>query len=116
MARRKTPENESAAEKRDRQIKEAIANSPNRSEKTSWNRKMDNMVKMLATLRPIEEKIIELQAQKMPIFDEVQTLRNMMVNTCVHPYEYLAVHADHVECKFCGKRIRIPDGSNSEET
>ena len=114
MARRKAPMYESAEERRERQIRETIANSSNRSEKTSWNRKMDNMVSLLAKLRPLEEKIVELIAQKMPIFDEVQELRNIMVKECVHPYEYLSVHEDHVECKFCGKKIRIPDGFTEE--
>lgn len=114
MARRKAPENETAEEQRERRIKESVANNPNRSEKTSWNRKMDNMVKKLALLRPIEEQIIDLQAQKMPIFDEIQELRADMVKECVHPYEYLAVHDAHIECKFCGKRIRIPDEFSDE--
>lgn len=109
MARRKAPENESPIEQHERQIKEAVANSANRSEKTSWNRKMDNMVKLMSLLRPLEEQILELQAQKIPVFDEIQELRNTMVKECVHPYEYLIVHPDHVMCKFCDRRIRLPD-------
>lgn len=111
MARRKTPENETPEEQNIRRIKEAIANAANRSEKTSWNRKLDNMVKYMARLRPIEEKIIDLQAEKMPIFDDIQKLRGIMVNECVHPYEYLEVHVDEgfTECKFCNRKVRIPE-------
>ena len=79
MARRKIPEGETPEEAIERQTKEAIANNANRSEKTSWNRKMDNMVSLMAKLMPIEEQIIELQAQKNPIFDDIQKLRNTMV-------------------------------------
>lgn len=109
MARRKTPQNETTEQKQERQVKEIIANGPNRSEKVSWNRKMDNMVKLMTQLTPIEEQIIALQAQKMPIFDEIQALRETMVTECIHPYEYLVVEDDHVRCKFCGKKISKPN-------
>jgi hypothetical protein len=112
MARRKAPENETAEQQHDRRIKEFVSNAANRSEKTSWNRKMDNMVKLMSNLRPIEEKIVELQAQKIPIFDEIQQLRQTMVQECVHPYEYLVVHDDYIVCKFCDKKIRIPDAQD----
>lgn len=108
MARRKAPENESQAQQIERRTKELIANAANRSEKTSWNRKMDNMVKLMARLRPIEEKIIDLQAEKIPVFDDIQKLRETMIKECVHPYEYLILSDDHAECKFCGKRIGLP--------
>ena len=108
MARRKKPEDETAVQQRERLIFETIANTSDRSEKTSWNRKMDNMVKLFAKLRPIEERIIDLQAKKMPIFDDVQELREVMVKECVHPYQYLVLHDDHVVCKFCNKRIQVP--------
>lgn len=109
MARRKKPENETVEQQRERRIAEEISNSFSRSEKTSWNRKMDNMVALLAKLQPIEDQIIELQAQKMPIIDEVQKLRTVMVNECIHPYEYLVIQQDHVLCKFCGKRLSLSD-------
>ena len=114
MARRKKPEDETQEQARERRILEAVANNSNRSEKTSWNRKMDNMVSLLAKLRPIEEKIIELQAEKMPIMDDVNELRQTMVNECVHPYEFLSLNDDHVECKFCGKKMGIPSGFDTD--
>jgi hypothetical protein len=109
VARRKTPDNETAEQKQERLIKEAIANGPSRSDKVSWNRKMDNMVKLMTKLSPIEEEIIALQAKKIPIFDEIQQLRETMVAECVHPYEYLVVNDDHILCKFCGKRLSKPN-------
>jgi hypothetical protein len=111
MARRKTPDNETPEQKEERQLKEVIANASNRGEKVSWNRKMDNMVKLMTQLTPIEEQIIELQAKKIPIFDEIQQLRETMVTECVHPYEYLVVNDDHVLCKFCGTKISKPNAN-----
>ncbi len=108
MARRKKPEEETLDETTTRRIKEEISNAANRSEKTSWNRKMDNMVKLLAALRPIEDKIIELQAKKIPLFDEIQALRLQMVNECIHPFEMLLINCDCVRCKFCDRRISLP--------
>lgn len=108
MARRKKPEEETIIDTTARRVKEGIANAANRSEKTSWNRKMDNMVKLLAALRPIEDQIIDLQAKKIPLFDEIQALRVQMVNECVHPFEYLLVKETCVECKFCSKQLSIP--------
>lgn len=124
MARRKKPEEETTVETNERRIREEISNAANRSEKTSWNRKMDNMVKLLAALRPIEDQIIELQAKKIPLFDEIQVLRTQMVHECIHPFEYLVVNGasshdnflikppstgnDYVVCKFCDKKLSIP--------
>jgi hypothetical protein len=109
MAKRKIPDNETPEEARIRQICDYIANTADRSEKTSWNRKMDNMVKLMSQLGPIEEEILDLQAKKIPIFDEIQELRGLMVKECVHPYEYLSVGDDFVECKFCGKKVNLPN-------
>ena len=109
MSRRKKPENETEADAKQRKLFESIANFSDRSEKTSWNRKLENMVKLLAKLRPIEDQIIELQSQKMPIFDDVQVLRETMVKECIHPYQYLVQVDDHVLCKFGNKKIRTPN-------
>jgi len=108
MARRKKPEQETPEQTMERRQKEIVANTSNRSEKISWNRKMDNMVRLLASLRPIEEQILELSRQKMPIFDDIQKLRLTMVQECVHPFEYLVIKEDHILCKFCDKRISKP--------
>ena len=110
MARRRKDENETEEQTKERRLFEAVSNVANRSDKTSWNRKMDNMVKLLAKLRPIEQQIIDLQAEKMPIMDEVAALRQTMINECVHPFEFLVDHDTYVECKFCNKKISIPRG------
>lgn len=124
MARRKKVEQETTEQSLSRRIKEEISNVANRSEKTSWNRKMDNMVKLLAALSPIEQQIIELQAKKIPLFDEIQAMRATMVSECIHPFEYLTIHNEHtfgtlaveskpydpsyVRCKFCDRKFSLP--------
>lgn len=92
----------------DQKSLELISNLSNRSEKTSWNRKMDNLVKLLTKLQPIEQKILDIiEKEKMPIQDEIHTLRQIMVNECIHPIEYLVEEKDGICCKFCDKRITI---------
>ncbi len=108
MARKKKPENETLDEATIRHLLETIANNPSRSEKTSWTRKQDNMVSLIAKLRPIEEQILELMATKIPIMDEIQLLRNEMVKECIHPFEYLSMKSNHIECKFCFRKLSLP--------
>jgi hypothetical protein len=108
MARRKKIENETEEQCQTRRILEYISNLSNRSEKVSWNRKMDNMVKLISDLNPIEQQIIKLMNDKIPIYDNIQQLRNEMTNECIHPYEYLVYNQDHIICKFCNKKISIP--------
>ena len=109
MARRKKPENETPEQVRERHILETVANNANRSEKTSWNRKMDNMVKLLSKLRPVEQKILDImENEKQPILDDISDIRNVMMNECVHPLEYLVLKDNVVLCKFCNKRMAIP--------
>lgn len=107
MAKRKKPEEETPAATKERYLKESISNNANRSEKTSWNRKMDNMVRLLAELQPLEEQILALEAKKLPIFDEIQELRAQMVQECIHPYEYLLIENNAAKCKFCERRLVI---------
>ena len=108
MARQRKPDNETMTESRSRQLLESIANNADRSENTSWNRKMDNMVKLIATMRPLEEQILKIIEQKIPIFDAIQELRLTMVKECIHPYDHLTYFENHVRCKFCDRRISVP--------
>lgn len=109
MARKKKPENETEIQSEERVLFEQIANKPERSEKVSWNRKMDNLVRLMAQLEPIEQKLLEIISnEKLPLMDQVQELRETMVNECVHPFEYLATTAaGEVECKFCYKILAM---------
>lgn len=86
---------------------DTIANISTREEKAAWNRKLEKMNKLLEKLQPIEDKIIELNIEKIPIFDEVSQLRVLMVNSCIHPEDQLIVTDEYVDCKFCNKRITL---------
>lgn len=105
MAKLKKPENESEEESRIRKAKERVANSANRSEKTAWDRKMDNMVKLLGKLDPIEQQISDLMALKIPIMDDIQILRMDMVKSCTHPITHLTFHDNYIKCKFCNSKF-----------
>lgn len=108
MARRKRPEFETLDETTVRKQLEAVTDHATRNEKVSWDRKMDNMVTLLSTLRPIEDKISDLLAQKMPIMDKVSGLRAEMVRECIHPFPQLVHRCSFVECKFCGTKVSLP--------
>lgn len=107
MARRKKPENENDQQTLVRRTIETISDNATRSEKVSWDRKMDNMVSLLAKLRPIEEQILDLEASKLPILDDIASLRNVMVRECVHPYQFLTYKDGIVHCKFCNKVFKV---------
>lgn len=108
MARNKIPENETEAEAVDRIAFETISNFANRSEKTSWKRKRDNIELLIEQLRPIEQRILDITAEKLPILDQIATIRNEMVETCIHPLEDLTMYEDHIVCKFCERKMSIP--------
>ena len=114
MARKKKPVNETPAQASVRQILETVANTAGRSEKTSWFRKLDNMQKLMDKLKPLEEQIIELNAQKMPIVDQITELRDVMVNECVHPTDYLIFKGSYIDCKFCNRKLSLPRIKNDE--
>lgn len=110
MARRKKPDNETLEQATVRRSLETIADNATRGEKVSWDRKMDNMVSLLAKLKPIEDGIIDLMAKKMPIIDEITALRREMVKDCVHPFTHLQRQADgSVQCKFCSRTFKVMD-------
>jgi predicted nucleic acid-binding Zn-ribbon protein len=113
MARRKKPENETPEEAKLRLQLESIANHANRSEKTAWKRKLNNMEGLIEKLHPIEEEILKiLSEKKQPLLDEIAELRALMVKDCIHPYEHLIMKEDgFVECKFCGKKLKVTDAS-----
>lgn len=109
MARRRKPVNETPEQTQTRQALETISNSATRSEKVSWERKMDNMVRILARLTPLEDQILDLMAEKQKILDDVERLRKEMVSECVHPYHMLTEKDKIIHCKFCNKRFTIND-------
>lgn len=108
MARRKKPEGETEEQQRVRQILESVSNYPDRSDKTSWQRKMANLEKLVAELNPIEDILLDFNSRKQDIVDKIVILRKEMIENCLHPYDMLVLKEDHVECKFCNRKIMIP--------
>jgi len=88
------------------ELLESIANFSDRNSKMAWERKMSRMQRLLQKIQPIEEEIIELQAKKVPIYDEIQSIREDMVRECIHPFDYLIEKDGYVYCKFCEAKIK----------
>jgi len=108
MAKRKKPEFETLDEMEKRRILETISNHASRSEKTSWNRKKKNMERLISEdLNPLEQQIMELEAIKAPIVDEISMYRKAMVESCVHPFDMLVTKDNHAECKFCMAKLTL---------
>lgn len=112
MARLKKPDNETVEEAKIRHIKEYVSNFATRSEKTSWNRKQNNMEKLIDKLKPLEDAILEIIAQKHPLLDDMAVLRKQMVDSCIHPYDMLVVDGERALCKFCNKSITLPSDTD----
>lgn len=101
----------------DQDIITTINSVATKSEKNAWMRQYRNLQKLLKTLEPIEDKILELQVKKQPIIDSIMKLRNSMLQLCIHPAEYLTVHEGIAICKFCNKKLRVsgPGPSDPDE-
>lgn len=105
MSRRKKPENETDEQQRVRLALEQVSNYPDRSDKTSWQRKMSNLEKLVAELSPIEDILLDFNSRKQIILDKIVVLRKEMVENCLHPYDNLVLKEGYVECKFCDRKI-----------
>lgn len=90
---------------------EAITSRVPANELTSWKRMMRKMGTLIDDIRPIEDAILLLTAQKMPIFDKIQELRMEMIKICVHPKEHLVVQNRSVLCKFCDRRLQVKNAN-----
>lgn len=105
---KRKPKNESPAQAKIRRQLEKIANHAPRSDKTSWNRKKKNMDKLIGKIHPLEQSILDIRRQAIPIYDDIAILREEMVKTCVHPYEMLVHKENYIVCKFCNSKISMP--------
>lgn len=116
MARRKRPEDVSPEELVAHKTKDTISNHATRGEKTAWQRQYENLEKLVRKLEPIEDKILSLTADKAKIIDELLILRKELVESCIHPFEVLEHHEGSVICKFCEKKMAIPNHGETSET
>ena len=119
MARMRKPENETPEQAQVRRILEQVSNHASRPEKTSWQRKRDNMESLVAQLRPLEDQILTIYASMQPIKDSIEGLRQEMVKDCIHPYDLLIYKMDensqyYVFCKFCDSKMRPAIFVNTE--
>ena len=84
-----------------------VAKFADNAEKLAWRRKLKKMESYIEDeARPLEDKILALYREKLPIMDKIEKLRQVMVDECIHPKEYLIHKGTHIECKFCGKSIK----------
>lgn len=91
-------------------VKKLILQQSSTLDKSSWNRKYDNLQKLVTEINSIAEEVMQLEIKKLPILDAINELRTEMVNECYHPEEYLVEKEDGlIECKFCNKIISILD-------
>ena len=88
---------------------EVIASLPDKSETRSWERKAVAMAKLLEQLQPIEERMLALVAERQPLVDEIEALRTVMTQECIHPVEHLVECDTYVDCKFCNRRLVVTD-------
>lgn len=82
------------------------------SEKTSWKRKQSRLESIINnTINPINAEIAYLHSILEESLVEMNEVKTEMVETCIHPYEYLVLHREEggniVECKFCEKRLKV---------
>lgn len=88
-------------------MKNQVCELADRSDKTSWNRKLKNITKLINEVQELEEEIQKIHEKKIPLLDKIAEYRAEMVDTCIHPEEYLTVHEGSVKCKFCEKTIKV---------
>lgn len=87
--------------------REYIASLPDRSEIRSWERKCIAMQKLLEQLAPIDEQVLKIMQERLPLIAEIEELRHQMTQECIHPIEHLVETDNHVVCKFCDRKLVI---------
>lgn len=87
--------------------KKIIHQQSTQLDKTSWLRKLDNLQNLVTQVNALADKMSEIEAQKIPILDQIAELRQQMVQECIHPVDQLVEHEDYTICKFCEKRINL---------
>lgn len=89
-----------------------ICNHAKRNEKTAWERKRKKLSMLIdEQLAPLEEQERAIILKKIPILDQIELVRQQMVETCIHPYDELVYNsnAQIFTCKFCEARINVSE-------
>jgi hypothetical protein len=87
--------------------KKIILQQSTQLDKTSWMRKFDNLQKLITEVNDLADQILEVEAKKIPILDDIAVLRTQMVQECIHPIEFLVEYDEYIECKFCSKKLKV---------
>lgn len=87
---------------------ELIASLPIKSEVKSWERKVVALAKLLDQLKPVDEAILTILAERQPMINELEELRHQMTQECIHPVEHLVDKGSFVLCKFCDRKLVVP--------
>ena len=89
---------------------QAVSSHAIKGEVAAWSRKRKSIERVITTnIRPLEDKIIEVNSQLIPLYDQLKTMRAEMVEFCIHPIDMLAYVVDHVECRFCSAKLNVPN-------
>lgn len=94
-------------DRRERDIKN-VANIKDKNEKLSWTRRQKKVEEMVEEMRPIEDQILALTAQRQEVLEKIQVIRKQMVKECIHPKNSLVHKGTYIECKFCNAKLSIP--------
>lgn len=92
-----------------------VTTIPTKSEVVSWERKCVALAKLIQTIKPYEDQILEILMQRRELADQIEELRSQMVLECIHPKEHLVEYTDHILCKFCGSQLYAPHIQDSKD-
>jgi GTP1/Obg family GTP-binding protein len=98
----------------DKQL-DAISKHADKNERLAWIRKMKKLQELVTTLEPFEQQIFEIIMKKQPIVDEINDIRNELVKVCIHPKDSLAHLDTHAICKFCNRKISLPEVDTGDD-
>ena len=87
-------------------IKNELKKLTDRSQKQAWKYKEKKMNDLIDKIQVVENKILKIiEEEKMPLMNEIDTLRKEMVDTCIHPSDMLVIEDEKdfyvIKCKFC---------------
>ena len=60
-------------------MKNQVVELADRSDKTSWNRKLKNITKLIEEVQQLEDDIQKIHEKKVPLLDKIAEYRNEMV-------------------------------------
>lgn len=92
-----------------RAVLEKIASHANKGEIAAWSRKRKAIERLIDThIRPLEDKLLALNAELMPLYDQLGEARTALIEFCVHPIDMLEPKEGYVMCKFCDAKLNVP--------